>query len=55
LIERSLQSSRVHIEAGQSLGFSNSKVWRTLTGLRDVRQSVTGRGGRNYVTHFIDG
>jgi len=35
LIQRLLQSSEVHIEAGQSFGFSSSKVQRTL-GVRDV-------------------
>jgi len=35
LIERSLQSSEAHIEAGQSLGFSSSKVWCTFLYTQD--------------------
>jgi len=59
LIEPALQSSQKHIEAGQSLGFSSSKVWHTLGGgVWDLLQKEGVKIGKNNsVTYlyFMDG
>jgi len=59
MIQLSLQSSEVHVKAGQSLGFSSSKVLRTLGGrFLELWQSMTEEGvkhGQNSVTYSMDG
>jgi len=38
----------MHIEAGQSLGFFSSKVWRTVGRFWDLQQNVTEERGQNW-------
>jgi len=55
LEKRALQSSGLYIKVGPSVGFSSSKVWRTLRGPRCVtyfggvpRCVTRGRGCQNW-------
>jgi len=54
-MERSLQNSEAHIEAGQSLRFSFFKVWCTFGLFRDVWQGMGSKLIKKGVIFFMDG